>query len=113
MARTRIRPVMRGPDVTPGRIVAFDTVRAVEDGEFLDRAFTRIGGDLDDRERRWARECAYGVFRQRGRLDHLLSLRLRRALGDLDPPVLSLLRAGRTRCSTWTRCPTTRPCPSR
>ncbi len=80
--------------VAPGRSLALETLQAVDDGAYLDRAFNAVTAGAEDRDRRWARECAYGVLRYRGRLDHLLGARVRRGLDGLDPPVLDLLRMG-------------------
>jgi 16S rRNA (cytosine967-C5)-methyltransferase len=60
----------------------------------LDLAFSRNAGDLDPRDRRWAREAAYGAVRFRGRLDHLLALHLTSPIESLDPGLLEILRLG-------------------
>ena len=66
-----------------------------ERGRRLDRAFAEAAADaLDARERAFAHELAYGVTRLRGRLDHLISLRLHGQVADLDPRVLETLRLG-------------------
>lgn len=49
---------------------------------------------MDARERAFAHELTYGVTRLRGRLDHLLSLRVHQPLAGLDPTVLEILRLG-------------------
>jgi 16S rRNA (cytosine967-C5)-methyltransferase len=66
-----------------------------ERGRRLDRAFAEAAADaLDARERAFAHELAYGVTRLRGRLDHLIALRLHGQTADLDPRVLEILRLG-------------------
>jgi 16S rRNA (cytosine967-C5)-methyltransferase len=65
-----------------------------ERGRRLDRAFSEAVAGLDVRERAFAQELAYGVTRLRGRLDHLISLRVRQELHELDPAVLEILRLG-------------------
>lgn len=49
---------------------------------------------LDARERAFAQELAYGATRLRSRLDHLIGLRVRGRLSELDPVVLEILRLG-------------------
>jgi len=51
-------------------------------------------GSLELRERQWIRELVYGTLRFRGRLDHLLSARLRDGLNSVPADVLMLLRIG-------------------
>ncbi|RMH19468.1 MAG: SAM-dependent methyltransferase, partial [Gemmatimonadetes bacterium] len=67
---------------------------AVGRGRRLDLAFAEAAHGLDDRERAFAREVAYGVVRLRGRLDHRLAARVRGGLERLDAPVLDALRMG-------------------
>lgn len=80
--------------ITAARVAAFDVLRAVGAGVYLDDAFARAVVELDDRDRRWARECAFGVLRHRGRLDRILEARVHGGTGRLDAPVLDLLRLG-------------------
>jgi 16S rRNA (cytosine967-C5)-methyltransferase len=58
----------------------------------LQAAFARSA--LGPRDRAFATELVYGTLRWRGRLDHLLGFVLDRALGSLEPGVLTLLRLG-------------------
>jgi 16S rRNA (cytosine967-C5)-methyltransferase len=80
--------------LSPGRRAAADALAAVGRGRRLDLALDAAARGLAERERRFAHEAAYGTMRMRGRLDHLLSLRLERDLAVLDPPVLDALRLG-------------------
>jgi 16S rRNA (cytosine967-C5)-methyltransferase len=66
----------------------------VERGRRLDRAFADAATGADPRERAFAHELAYGTTRLRGRIDHLLSLRLHGPLADLQPEVREILRLG-------------------
>lgn len=66
----------------------------VERGRRLDRAFAEAAADADGRERAFARELAYGTTRLRGRIDHLLGLRLLGPLQGLQPEVREILRLG-------------------
>ena len=63
-------------------------------GRRLELAFSDAAAALEPRERRFARELAYGTVRLRGRLDHLLSLRVHGGLDRLEAAVLDLLRLG-------------------
>jgi len=63
-------------------------------GRRLELAFSDAAASLEPRERRFAQELAYGTVRLRGRLDHLLSLRVHGGLDRLEPAVLDLLRLG-------------------
>jgi 16S rRNA (cytosine967-C5)-methyltransferase len=78
--------------VTPGRRAALAARRASGRGRRLDLALASAVRDLDDRERRFAHELAYGTVRLRGRLDHLIALRLDRPLAALDADLLDVLR---------------------
>ncbi len=71
-----------------------DTLSAVTRGRRLDLAFQDAAEGLDDRDRRWARACAFGVLRHRGRLDHVLGAHVRRGITSLEPVVLDVLRMG-------------------
>lgn len=55
-------------------------------------AFEASVGALEERDRAFLRELLWGVLRMRGRLDHLLGLRVHRGLDSLDPVVLDILR---------------------
>ncbi len=60
----------------------------------LDVALGRAAPALDPRDRAFTHDLVYGVARLRGRLDHLIGLRVHKGLGRLDRPVLELLRLG-------------------
>lgn len=49
---------------------------------------------MESRDRAFVHELAYGVSRLRGRLDHLLSLRVSGGLERLDQGILEILRIG-------------------
>lgn len=80
--------------VTDARIVADGVCADLRRGELLDATFDRRTALLDARDRRWTRELVYGMLRKRGRIDALLSERVRGGLGRLDPELLDLLRLG-------------------
>lgn len=60
----------------------------------MDVALGRAAPALDPRDRAFTHDLVYGVARLRGRLDHLIGLRVHKGLGRLDRPVLELLRLG-------------------
>ena len=80
--------------VTPARRAALSVLRAAGRGRRLDLAFAQEARLLDERERRFAHELTYGTNRLRGRLDHLLALRLHRGFDEVDPGLLDILRLG-------------------
>jgi len=79
------------------RRVAFDVVRRVfEDDAYADRAF-RAAADaarLDERDRGFAMQLAYGTVQRARTLDHAIETLGRRPVRKLDPPVLASLRLG-------------------
>lgn len=81
-------------DLSPGRRAAGEALAATGRGRRLDLALDAAARGLAVRERRFAHEASFGTVRMRGRLDHLLSLRLERDPAGLDPPVLDALRLG-------------------
>jgi 16S rRNA (cytosine967-C5)-methyltransferase len=74
--------------------VALEILGATRRGRRLDRALAEHAGGLDDRERRQVQELVTGTLRFRGRLDHLLGLRVHRGLESLSAEVLDVLRLG-------------------
>jgi 16S rRNA (cytosine967-C5)-methyltransferase len=80
--------------VTASRRAALQIRWDVGRGLRLDVAMDRATRGLAPRDRAFVYELAYGVSRLRGRLDHLLSLRVRGGLERLDPRVLEVLRVG-------------------
>src|SRR5215218_4777725 len=70
----------RDASVTPARQVAYEVVRRVfEEDAYADRAFRSLAGGLDERDRRFAQQLAYGTVRP---------------VRKLDPPVRVALRLG-------------------
>ncbi len=77
------------------RRVAFDVVRRVfEDDAYADRAFRSAAAGLDDRDRAFAMQLAYGTVQRKRTLDHAIDTLGRRPTRKLDPPVLAALRIG-------------------
>jgi 16S rRNA (cytosine967-C5)-methyltransferase len=83
-----------GSAVTPARRATLRVLGRVSAGALLDGAFADATTSLDDRDRRWARQCTFGTLRLRGRLDHLLDAYVRRGLASVDAPLADLLRMG-------------------
>jgi len=69
-------------------------MRAIRSGELADRAFARLAGPLDVRDRAWVHELVYGTLRLRGRLDFVLDRFVKRGIAALDEDVLDILRLG-------------------
>ncbi len=84
--------------VTEARALAFNVLWRVEaQGAYSDVALDaalRASAGLDGRERALATQLVYGVLRQRGRLDFVLSHLCRQPLSALEMAVLLLLRLG-------------------
>jgi 16S rRNA (cytosine967-C5)-methyltransferase len=81
--------------VTDARRVAFEVVRRVfEDDAYGDRAFRSAAQGLDERDRRFAMQLAYGTVQRVRTLDHAIEMLGRRPVRKLDPPVRAALRLG-------------------
>jgi 16S rRNA (cytosine967-C5)-methyltransferase len=85
----------RATSVTPARQVAFEVVRRVfEDDAYTDLAFRAAARGLDERERRFAMQLAFGTVQRLRTLDHAIETLGRRPVRKLDPPVRAALRLG-------------------
>jgi 16S rRNA (cytosine967-C5)-methyltransferase len=81
--------------VSPARRAAFEVVRRVfEDDAYADRVLRGVSDGLDERERAFARQLAYGTVQRVRTLDHAIGTLGRRPVRKLDPPVLAALRLG-------------------
>lgn len=80
--------------VSPPREAALQVLLDLTRGRRLDVSMERCGRTLERRDRAFLHELVYGVSRLRGRLDHLLGLRVHGGVDRLDPPVLEVLRLG-------------------
>jgi 16S rRNA (cytosine967-C5)-methyltransferase len=77
------------------RRAAFTVVRRVfEDDAYADRAFAAAAEGLDDRDRAFAQQLAYGTVQRARTLDYAIETLGRRPVRKLDPPVLAALRLG-------------------
>ncbi|GIG39844.1 RsmB/NOP family class I SAM-dependent RNA methyltransferase [Cellulomonas phragmiteti] len=95
--RTTAAPAQRARHGDPARGVAYDTLRAVADSDGYANLVLppllrerRIVG----RDAAFATELAYGTLRLRGRYDAVLAQAASRPLGQVDAPVLDVLRLG-------------------
>src|SRR5438552_18415532 len=80
---------------SPARRAAYEVVRRVfEDGAYADRALRSASEGLDERERSFARQLAYGTVQRVRTLDHAIGTLGKRPVRKLDPPVLAALRLG-------------------
>ncbi|HVD65364.1 MAG TPA: transcription antitermination factor NusB [Gaiellaceae bacterium] len=79
----------------PARSVAYDVVRRVfEEDAYADRAFRSLAEGLDERDRAFAMQVAYGTVQRVRTLDHAIEMLGRRAVRKLDAPVRTALRLG-------------------
>ena len=77
------------------RSVAFDVVRRVfEEDAYADRAFRSAAEGLDERDRAFAMQLAYGTVQRVRPLDFAIDTLGRRPVRTLDPPVRAALRLG-------------------
>jgi 16S rRNA (cytosine967-C5)-methyltransferase len=80
---------------SPARRAAFTVVRRVfEEDAYADRAFAGAAARLDDRDRAFAQQLAYGTVQRARTLDHAIETLGRRPVRKLDPPVRAALRLG-------------------
>jgi len=81
--------------VSPARRAAFEVVRRVfEDEAYANHVLRSASEGLDDRDRAFARQLAYGTVQRMRTLDHAIGTLGRRPVRKLDPPVLAALRLG-------------------
>jgi 16S rRNA (cytosine967-C5)-methyltransferase len=80
---------------SPARRVAQKVlVRVFEQDAYADLAFAGDAAGLDERERAFAQQLAYGSIQRVRTLDHAIEALAGRFVGDLDPPVRAALRLG-------------------
>ncbi len=81
--------------VSPARRAAYEVVRRVfEEEAYADRALRSATERLDERERAFARQLAYGTVQRVRTLDHAIDTLGRRPVRKLDAPVKAALRLG-------------------
>ena len=80
---------------SPARRVAQRVLlRVFEQGAYADRAFAGAARSLDERERAFAQQLAYGTVQRVRSLDHAIESLGGRAVKGFDPPVRAALRLG-------------------
>ncbi len=80
---------------TAARRAAFSVVRRVfEDDAYADRALAAAASGLDERDRAFAQQLAYGTVQRVRTLDHAIDMLGRRPVRKLDAPVRAALRLG-------------------
>ena len=80
---------------SPARRVAQQVLlRVFEQGAYADRAFAGAARSLDERERAFAQQLAYGTVQRVRTLDHAIESLGGRAVKRFDPPVRAALRLG-------------------
>jgi 16S rRNA (cytosine967-C5)-methyltransferase len=92
-----MNPESQGPILraVPARGIAYEVVRRVfEEDAYADRAFRSLAGDLDERDRAFAMQLAYGTVQRVRPLDLAIETLGRRPVRKLDPPVRAALRLG-------------------
>jgi 16S rRNA (cytosine967-C5)-methyltransferase len=81
--------------VSPARRAAYDVVlRVARDGAYADRALRTAVKGMDERERAFAQQLAYGTVQRQRLLDHAIETLGKRPVRKLDEPVLAALRLG-------------------
>jgi 16S rRNA (cytosine967-C5)-methyltransferase len=80
---------------SPARRVAQQVLlRVFDEGAYADRAFSAAASALDERERGFAQQLAYGTVQRVRTLDHAIATVAGRAVEGLDPPVRAAVRLG-------------------
>ena len=69
-------------------------LRVFEQGAYADRAFAGAARSLDERERAFAQQLAYGTVQRVRTLDHAIETLGGRAVKGFDPPVRAAVRLG-------------------
>jgi 16S rRNA (cytosine967-C5)-methyltransferase len=91
------RPQLHKPTRDPVRLTAYDVLKAVRvEGAYANLVLPRLLKErsLTGRDAALATELAYGTLRAQGQLDVVLQACVDRPLGQVDPPVLDVLRLG-------------------
>lgn len=91
------RPAPVTPDLLTARRVAWELLRAVAARDaYANLLLPRLIRDrgLDTRDAALATELGYGALRAEGQLDHVIRLASNRPLGQIEQPLLDVLRLG-------------------
>jgi 16S rRNA (cytosine967-C5)-methyltransferase len=80
---------------SPARQIAQRVLlRVFEDGAYADLAFSAAAAGLEERERAFAQQLAYGTVQRVRTLDHAIETLAGRPADGLDPPVRASVRLG-------------------
>jgi 16S rRNA (cytosine967-C5)-methyltransferase len=91
---------------SPARRVAQQVVlRVFEQGAYADRAFAGAARGLDERERAFAQQLAYGTVQRVRTLDHAIESLGGRPVTSFDPPVRAAVRLGAYQLAFLDRVP--------
>lgn len=94
--RSLTQPAQRTRAADPARLVAYEVLRAVDDGAYTNLELPgrlRQAG-LTGRDAAFATELTYGATRMRGLYDPIIEVAAGRPLDALEPAVLDVLRLG-------------------
>lgn len=94
--RSAQAPWQRSRRADAARHVAYETLRAVDDGAYANLELPRRlrRATLEPRDAAFATELVYGVCRMRGLYDPVISRCAGRELDSIDAPVLDVVRLG-------------------
>jgi 16S rRNA (cytosine967-C5)-methyltransferase len=91
---------------SPARRVAQQVLlRVFEQGAYADRAFAGAARGLDERERAFAQQLAYGTVQRVRTLDHAIESLGGRPVTSFDPPVRAAVRLGAYQLAFLDRVP--------
>ena len=79
--------------LSPSRAVAFQTLKAIDDGAYASDTLFELSGDLQSRDAGLAAQIVFGCLRYQAQLDYLIGMYSGRNPAELDPAVLHALRA--------------------
>ncbi|MBW3086045.1 putative methyltransferase [Austwickia sp. TVS 96-490-7B] len=94
--RSATRPADRHRHADAARFVAYEVMRAIDDGAYanLEMPQRLRSAGLSGRDAAFATELVYGATRQRALYDRIIALGSGRPVERLDRPVLDILRLG-------------------
>ncbi|WP_068434452.1 RsmB/NOP family class I SAM-dependent RNA methyltransferase, partial [Piscicoccus intestinalis] len=94
--RSATAPSRRARSADDARLVAYEVMRAIDDGAYANLELPRRlrRARLHGRDAAFVTELVYGATRLRGRYDPIVARGAGRDLADIDPEVLDVLRLG-------------------
>lgn len=89
------QPRRRPDKADKARVAAWRVLRDVDErGSYANLVLSQHVNHLEDRDRAFATELAYGTLRATGQLDHVITSISGRAISEIDPPMLDVIRLG-------------------